>query len=430
MRSSALLFAIFFCCPFPVKAQKPFVLGSSFVVNNTQPVNLDVDFSNSPPAAGSPYFVKTNWKVQWRAHADDPGNDVQVGTVTIETSHLRLQLVPTPQVTDARRLFWSVLFSADTLPFTLINFTPKPAMSAGTSCTDKTKSKPALCPAGAKDTPDINLNGSFLAAGGTSPIYSLAFKGGYIFPDAIPRLGLYPALSGQVEINQDVKPPNNRTRFDPDSITAAFALTKFNDRSVGILRGMRYQFQVPTGEFSRSDPSSNITTAALAIFDFKPWQPQARWFATFYPFLGMEAGRNLNRPSTIDNIPVSLSNFKGIVRGYLGTDTILAFVDQNDPTSNVFSIGGTYRVRLPAIDEPFVETLDQVTTIDLTTKARHWVETDVNYTLPKWKYLSFTATYQYGDLPPLFSFVKHKITLGLNFQAIQTRKALGTKLVQ
>ncbi|HEY2497528.1 MAG TPA: hypothetical protein VGK24_10690 [Candidatus Angelobacter sp.] len=430
MRSNVLILVVLFGCSLQLAAQKPFAMGNSVVVNNTQPVTLDVDFSNAPPVTGSPYLVETNWKVQWRANADDMGNDVLVVEVTVDgTSHLKLRLAPTPQVTNAKKLFWSVLFRADTLPFALINFTPKPAANAGHSCTDKMKKKPALCPPGPKDTPDISLIGSFLAGGGTNPIYSLDFTGGYIFSNPIPGSGLYPALTGKVEINQDTKPPNNRTRFDPDSITAAFALTKYDDRRVGILRGMRYQFQVPTGELSRSDPSSNVTTAALAIFDFNPWLQSPRWFGTFYPFVGMEAGRNLNRPSVIDQTPVDLSHFKSIVRGYIGADTILAYVDENDPTTNLFSIGATYRVRLPAVDEPFVETLHQVTTIDLTTKARHWVEADVNYTLPKWKYLSFTATYQYGDLPPLFSFVNHKVTIGLNLQAVQTSKGL-TKLVQ
>src|SRR5207302_8073708 len=120
------------------------------------------------------------------------------------------------------------------------------------SCTDSTRLKPVLCPPGATDSPDISLSGSFLAGGDTNPIYSLELKGGYIFQNSFSRFDFYPGVTGQLEINQDSKPPNKRTRFDPDSITAGFALTNVINLEVGPIAGMRLQVQVPEGEFSRS----------------------------------------------------------------------------------------------------------------------------------------------------------------------------------
>jgi hypothetical protein len=193
---------------------------------------------------------------------------------------------------------------------------------------------------------------------------------------------------------------------------------------------MRFQFQLPSGEFSRNDPSSNIITSGLATFDLKPWKPTKRTFGTLYPFAGFEIGRNLTRPDVINGIPVNLTHDRGIVRGLAGADALFALVDPKDVTTNLFSITGTYRLRLPTLDEPFIDTLHQVTSIRNTTKARHWVEADVTYTIPAWKYLSFTATYQYGDLPPIFTFVDHKVTIGVKLQAVQTTKTdIGLKLV-
>jgi hypothetical protein len=85
---------------------------------------------------------------------------------------------------------------------------------------------------------------------------------------------------------------------------------------------------------------------------------------------------------------------------------------------------------LPAFDEPFIRTERQITAVDLSTKARHWVELDFSYSPSSFKYLAITAQYQYGDLPPVFTFVDHKVTIGLTFKASQTTKATLPSPVQ
>jgi hypothetical protein len=37
------------------------------------------------------------------------------------------------------------------------------------------------------------------------------------------------------------------------------------------------------------------------------------------------------------------------------------------------------------------------------------------------RYLTLSAIYQYGEQPPFFSFVDHKLTLGLKLQAMQMK---------
>ena len=80
-------------------------------------------------------------------------------------------------------------------------------------------------------------------------------------------------------------------------------------------------------------------------------------------------------------------------------------------------------MRLPAFDEPFIKTTDSVTTVSLTTKPRHWVELDLSYSPFAFKYIAFTAQYQYGDLPPVFTLVDHKVSVGLTLKAAQSSKA-------
>jgi hypothetical protein len=47
---------------------------------------------------------------------------------------------------------------------------------------------------------------------------------------------------------------------------------------------------------------------------------------------------------------------------------------------------------------------------------------DLNIAPSSFKYLALTVQYQYGDLPPVFTFVDHKVTVGLTFKAVQSNK--------
>jgi hypothetical protein len=119
--------------------------------------------------------------------------------------------------------------------------------------------------------------------------------------------------------------------------------------------------------------------------------------------------------------PVDLGNYNAILRGVVGSDVVFA-VASADRSADVFSITGTYRLRLLAFDEPFVETVHQVTTVSLTTKPRNWVQANVNYAPWRFKYLSLNAKYEYGELPPLFTLVNHQFSLGFTLQAVQSGK--------
>jgi hypothetical protein len=144
-------------------------------------------------------------------------------------------------------------------------------------------------------------------------------------------------------------------------------------------------------------------------------------YGTIYPVLAVEAGKNLNEPSSIASIPVDLRRYDAIFRGVLGADAMFALATA-DRSSDVFSLSGSYRLRLPAFDEPFVEMQHQVTVVSLTSKPRSWVQANVNYAPWRFKYLSLNARYEYGELPPLFPLVNHQFTIGFTLQAVQTGK--------
>ncbi len=392
------------------------------------PIIIDVDYKGTAPDKTSAYMEKENWKVKWTLAPDASATAVQVDAVsTYVTGDKILLHVSGTLPTNVRAVYWTVLFSPDnSVPLLpqIASFTPNPRNQANPPAKDCDNAaanlQPYFCPPGTGVTPDFSLTGSFLAAGGTKPIIQAELKADMIFSEERKLWGFYPGISTAVEVNQNVQPPNNRTRFDPDSIIAGLTFTRIKRVHNPLLYGIETQFQLPEGEFSRQDPSSNIITGGLTRFGLKPLKV-ASFYATLYPLLGVETGRNLNRPSEVDKTPVDLSRFKGIFRGMVGADASIGLASEDQKT-DIFTITGSYRVRLPAIDEPFVKTIHQVTTVDLTTKARHWVEVDVTSSPWNWKYFALNAKYQYGELPPLFSFVDHKFSIGFTLQAVQSRK--------
>jgi hypothetical protein len=403
------------------------------------PVIIDVDYKGSRPDKGSPYLDRQNWKIRWSNAPDADAISVHVDTVTVgsNTDKISLQVSgELPPTENIRGVYWTVLFNpTDAVPLLpqLASSTPsrrnQPTPPKPDCSNNDPSMQPSFCPVPSLGTPDFSLTGSFLTAGGTKPIIAAELKTDLVLSRNWEWLGFYPEIKTAVEINQDVHPPNNRTRFDPDSIIAGLSFYKAvpNDRIPLLssiknspLFGIKLEVQLPEGEFNRADPSSNIIVGGLTKLVFKPLQAGS-FYATLYPVLGLEAGRNLNSPSEVDKTPVDFSHYKGIVRGILGTDAAMG-VASNDRKSDIFSITASYRVRLPAMDEPFIKTIHQVTTIDLNTKARHWVEVDINSSPWAWKYFALNAKYQYGELPPLFSLVDHKFSIGFTLQAVQTSK--------
>lgn len=428
MRFRLSLVAVLVFSVSPTYAQTKFALTGVATPEPVSPPIIDVDYQGPAPDKNSAYIAKENWRVKWTTAPDSSATSVQVEAVSIDKTTDKILLhVSGTLPSDVRAVYWTVLFiPGDAIPLLpqISLSTPNPRNQPKppkTDCdNDNIDLQPNFCPPGTGAIPDFSLTGSFLAAGGTKPIIAAELKTDLIFSPNHELRGFYPGIKTAVEVNQNVQPPNNRTRFDPDSIIAGLTFTRIEPIQKSVLYGVEIQFQLPEGEFNRKDPSSNIIAASLTRFAFKPLQ-RGSFYATLYPALGIETGRNLNRPSTIDMVPVNLSQYKGIFRGIVGADSSIG-VASEDRKTDIFTITGAYRVRVPAIDEPFVKTIHQVTTVDLTTKARHWVEVDITSSPWNWKYFALNATYQYGSLPPLFAFVDHKFTIGFTLQAVQTRK--------
>jgi hypothetical protein len=407
---------------------------------------LDVNYTGTFPADPSAYLSKNAWRVWVKRPSDAKPEELEVTAVekivstNFTINKLRLTLSgDLPAGNDVVISGWHALFNPSkasgieglsfdsTVNAVIETPTNQGATKAKPSCDNTPPApKPYFCAPAEGAPADVSLSGSFLAGGGTKPIYSFELKGGLYKRDEAPDLlGFHPGVTATVEINQDAQPPNNRTTIDPDSITAALAfqrLKTFSQPRAG-LYGLQFDEALPSGEFSRTDPSSNIVFRSSLLFGFSSISSSKHpsLYGTIYPVLAVEAGKNLNKPSTIAMTPIDLSHYNAILRGVLGLDAVFAVASQ-DRSSDVFSVSGSYRARMPAFDEPYVETLHQVTRVSMTTKPRNWIQANVSYVPWGFKYLSLTAKYEYGELPPLFTLVDHQFTVGFTLQAVQSGK--------
>ena len=407
---------------------------------------LDVNYTGSFPADPSAYLSKDAWRVWVKGPNEASPEELEVTAVerivsaNFTINKLRLKLSGNlPAGDDVVTSAWHALFNPsrasgiEGLSFdSTVNAVVKSPLNQGAtavrpSCDSAPPApKPYFCAPAQGAPADVSLSGSFLAGGGTKPIYAFELKGGlYKGDDGANFLGFHPGVTATIEINQNSQPPNNRTTVDPDSITAALAFQRLKTFShpKARLYGLQFDEALPGGEFCRTDPSSNIIFRSSLLFGFSsissPKHPSL--YGTIYPVIALEAGRNLNKPSTIAMTAVDLSHYNAIFRGVVGSDAVFAVASQ-DRSADVFSVSGSYRVRLPAFDEPYVETLHQVTRVSMTTKPRNWIEANVNYAPWGFKYLSLTAKYEYGELPPLFTLVDHQFTIGFTLQAVQSGK--------
>jgi len=419
-------FASLLACAAPPALADSFQLSSTMTLRPGAPQPI-LQISTSGPAPldadASRYRDKANWKALWQTDSDAVPTYVDVDSIELDlsTKHLIIHVSGAKlPAGDGRDDYWTAVFvppaGMAAIP-QVFSYAPRKGAGSGG------KKVTLLAPVGSSDQPDLLLNGTFLAGGGTKPIYTLHEQASLYAPSNSKWNfhGFAPGFASEVWINQGAQPPNNRTRFDPDSIRAGLSLWRVDPIESGVLYGMTTQVNLIGGEFTRSDPSSNIMSGFLTTLVLRRKRLSESAFATLYPVLGLEGGYNLNHPDELSGTAVDLSHYGGIFRGVLGADSTLGIAN-SDRTSNVFAITGSYRVRLPATDEPFIRTVHGDTSVDLSTRARHWLEVDITYSPWQWKYLALNAKYTYGSLPPLFSLVDHQVSFGLLLQAKQNNK--------
>ena len=267
-----------------------------------------------------------------------------------------------------------------------------------------------------KDDADLYLFGSFLAGVSTKPLFVIDAKGNWMWTRGSWDLGINSAIS----TNAGAQTPVDRSRIDPDSITAAFSVQRILRWRAPGIEGFDLNLQPLAGQFSRKTAASDIVGAAQVKLVPKPWFGPVRWVAV-YPSAGYEGGHNLNQPTTLFKQAVNLSGWNIISRAVVGITGEYYWLSKSPTADDTyrFTIDASYQSRILFTPEPFVTVADikgqAVNTVTLDRHPRPEAEAHIVWNFSK--LMGLQIQYKYGSLPPLFQFVDHQATVGLTFKA-------------
>lgn len=373
---------------------------------------LYVSTKGTPPAAADLQDA-AHWMVTGQApDAKQPeaitlaGNPIwDAGSATITLNYT----VPADLgQSDPRAWTWKVTYTPSAISTTSTAKTPHASQSF-------------FGAAKGKSDADIYLSGTFLAGQGTKPLYTLDAKIGWV-PEwrsslsgsAHPRTSIFAGVESSLTINSTASPPVNRTQTDPDSITADINVHFIRSNWIFALYPLK-------GEFSRRNADSNLVPAGTIQWAWAPKNIGKRSAIAFYPSIGIEGGRNLDKPATFDGAAANLSGYNGIFRGVIGAFAAYYFesakADPDNPYQ--FEITSTFVDRIVATPEPFLTTSlvngKSVTKVNFSTNPREYIETDLTWNINS--LVGVTVKDTWGSLPPLFALTGQQVTMGLTFKA-------------
>jgi hypothetical protein len=278
-----------------------------------------------------------------------------------------------------------------------------------------------------KDDADLYAFGSWLAAHGSSPIWSLDAKG-------VKTRELSSAdhqgddwwdggVQGTVTANQDAKPPVDKTSLQFDSVTVGGLLrnTRPVDKSTVL---SAWQFDVPVnGEFSKDTGIIDVVARFDAEAVLKPKGPFA-----VYPWVGYEFGKPVRKPDKLFDQTVDLSSWSWISRGVGGAivEFYLFKSDLTLPDPKLVTVDLSATWRAPLVAEPFAELQtvngQKVTITTLKKNVRPDIQLSIAWNIGE--LFAAQVQYKYGSLPPVFQFVDHQVTIGLAFKVKYAKNQL------
>ena len=140
----------------------------------------------------------------------------------------------------------------------------------------------------------------------------------------------------------------------------------------------------------------------------RPKNPESKSKVFFAPYIGAEAGKNINSP-------LKAAEGDGIARVLIGADLRFAFFlkGDNDPDINWTT---SFTRRWLLTDELGFEA-DKDGVLQLVrfgTSPRDYVLSKVSYKLTK--FLDVFGAYEWGQLPPSYKFVDHRFQFGFAYK--------------
>lgn len=351
---------------------------------------IEVEFSAKVPPAEAVKDV-TKWSVRTYCLRDEEGVCKQ-GEST-ESNPLSATLSTFVNKVAKLHLAKKVNFSSQRV---VVTFLDANFPSVSSSEPEKSGAGKKFAPAKGSSDADLYLNGAVSAGAGTRPNYTVQAKAGYLFD--LGKDGKYGTLGPASELALDTN-----VSSDPDHLKMAVAY----DRLFPMASSTAWIFHSNFigGEFDKKGTTKNLVSDLSMKLVVPSLRLDTHTFATADFLIGFEGGKNYVVPKG-----GSLGSFD---RKVLGVNAYYLLLHPG-PLDRV-SLTGSYVVRLPSTKEPLVPA--GATDPVFTTRPRHHVEVDANFMFSK--AFGITAQYTWGSLPPLFSFVDHKVLIGLTLQLKQ-----------
>jgi hypothetical protein len=258
-----------------------------------------------------------------------------------------------------------------------------------------------------KETSDVYINLSYSPAINSPPQYSIDTSVGLLFPLVPKASSDYGSLGFLGAVKTD-----KRKQADPDSFRV------FGVYQSGVtkqphwpLQGVLFTWLIGGAEFERQAKNTNFISSPLLDFPVRlrgKINDKTMIVPVLIPEIGMEVGNNFGNA-------VNSGGQGFIARGVLGGNLSVTFNPKVKLFQGIHLTSG-YKLRLPAREEVFTNTTTNSSgkVIDvpfLSTKPRHYIKNELGFTL--WEPISLTITHEYGDIPPAFRLVNHKVTIGL-----------------
>jgi hypothetical protein len=228
--------------------------------------------------------------------------------------------------------------------------------------------------------------------------------------DAFARYGLARTGGGSEWELSALYKADDRPKADPDTAQIAVSLSRVGDRFNAHWDAVRY-------ELERTGDVQNLLTAARVIRPLsrilsRPLDPKVPSGGdVLLGSLGLDLALGIEGGLNLDTMLPEGAASRGILR--LVPAATFYVVWLTPPVVERVLLSAAYQVRLPATDEIFLETRvpGDDPEAQANRRARHWVEVEADIMVSD--YAGISASYEYGSLPPAFSFVDHKGTLGL-----------------
>lgn len=195
---------------------------------------------------------------------------------------------------------------------------------------------------------------------------------------------------------------------DPDSFNFGVELeTEFTKaRDAGPIKYV-FNYLYPKIESERDFDNTNLLLEDRVKFGLRrPWPKP--WAPVFSPFAGIEVGKNLRSP-------LEAAEGNAIFRVKAGT-LLNFYFEPNLNNLQTIEFDAEYTRRWPLRRELSFEEDDDknLVLVEFGKRPRDYVKANLNFMLTD--SFGVTVGYEYGELPPSFKLVDHKLKIGLVFK--------------